>query len=42
VDIVVLGPGSIARAHTVGEYVEIPQLYEAVNIYTKMIHEVCL
>jgi acetylornithine deacetylase len=42
VDIVVLGPGSIAQAHTVGEYVEIPQLYEAVDIYTKMIHEVCL
>ena len=42
VDIVVLGPGSITRAHTVGEYVEIPQLYEAVDIYTEMIHEVCL
>ncbi len=41
-DMVVLGPGSIEQAHTVGEYVEIPQLYEAVDIYSRMINEVCL
>ncbi len=41
-EMVVLGPGSIEQAHTVGEYVEIPQLYEAVDIYSRMIHEVCL
>ncbi len=40
-EMVVLGPGSIEQAHTVGEYVEIPQLYEAVDIYARMIHEVC-
>lgn len=42
VDIVVLGPGSIEQAHTVGEFVSIPQLHEATDIYTRMIHEVCL
>jgi len=41
-EMVVMGPGSIEQAHTVGEFVEIPQLYEAVDIYSRMIHEVCL
>ena len=39
---VVLGPGSIKQAHTVGEYIEIKQIHEAVDIYSQMIHEVCL
>ena len=41
-DMVVLGPGSIKQAHTVGEYIEIKQIHEAVDIYSQMIHEVCL
>lgn len=41
-EMVVLGPGSIEQAHTVGEYVEISQLYEAVDIYSRMIHKICL
>ena len=33
---VLLGPGSIHLAHTVGEYVEKKQLLEAVEIYCSM------
>ncbi|MEX1018192.1 MAG: M20/M25/M40 family metallo-hydrolase [Litorilinea sp.] len=39
---VILGPGHIAQAHTIGEYVLIPQLGEAVQIYRKLIHRFCL
>ena len=42
IDLVVLGPGSIEQAHTVGEYVDIVQLYEAVEVYKRMIERVCL
>jgi acetylornithine deacetylase len=42
VSLVVLGPGDIAQAHTVGEYIEIPQLYDAVDIYSRMIQRVCM
>jgi acetylornithine deacetylase len=42
IDLVVLGPGSIEQAHTVGEYVDVPQLYEAVEVYKRMIDRVCL
>ncbi len=38
---VVLGPGNIAQAHTAGEWVEIDQLHRAVDIYGRMITEVC-
>lgn len=40
-ELVVLGPGSIAQAHTVGEWISIGQLEEAVEIYRRMIHEIC-
>ena len=41
-DLVVLGPGHIAQAHTVGEWIEIAQLREAVEIYRQMIESLCM
>jgi acetylornithine deacetylase len=41
VPLVILGPGNIAQAHTVGEWVEARQLEQAVEIYKKMIENVC-
>ena len=38
---VVLGPGSIAQAHTVNEWVATAQLQHAVNIYTRLIEQLC-
>ena len=37
----VLGPGSIAQAHTVGEWIAVGQLREAVEVYTRLIGELC-
>lgn len=37
----VLGPGNIAQAHTVGEWVEVEQLHRAVDVYQKMIDLRC-
>ena len=37
----VLGPGNIAQAHTAGEWVEVDQLHRAVEVYGRLIHEVC-
>jgi acetylornithine deacetylase len=39
---VILGPGNIAQAHTIGEWVEIKQLEDAVGIYTRMIEDLCM
>ena len=41
-DLVVLGPGSIAQAHTVGEWIAVDQLHEAVRVYTDMIEHACM
>jgi len=38
---VILGPGSIAQAHTRGEWIDIGQLQEAVGAYEKMIAQLC-
>jgi acetylornithine deacetylase len=38
---VILGPGAIAQAHTVGEWIDIGQLQAAVGIYTNMIEQLC-
>lgn len=38
---VVLGPGNIAQAHTVGEWIDIAQLEESVEVYTRLIEELC-
>ncbi len=40
-DMVVLGPGSIDVAHTVGEFVPVNELHQAVDVYTKLIHKFC-
>lgn len=41
-DALVLGPGNIAQAHTVGEWIAIEQLTRAVDVYTRLIEELCL
>ncbi len=40
--LVILGPGDIAQAHTVGEWIEISQLSEAVGVYQRMIAMFCM
>ena len=37
----VLGPGNIDQAHTVGEWIAVEQLWEAVEVYTRLIGELC-
>jgi len=39
---VILGPGNIAQAHTVGEWIDVAQLAEAVGVYRRLIERVCL
>jgi acetylornithine deacetylase len=41
-DVVILGPGDIGQAHTNGEWIELAQLHEAVNVYTRMIERLCM
>ena len=41
-DLVVLGPGDIAVAHTVGESIAVAELEQAVDIYTRMIERLCM
>ncbi|MSR84189.1 MAG: acetylornithine deacetylase [Candidatus Latescibacteria bacterium] len=41
-NLVVLGPGDIAQAHTVDEWVEIDQLHRAEELYTRFIDHVCV
>ena len=40
-DALVLGPGNIDQAHTVGEWIAVKQLHEAVEVYTRLIGELC-
>ena len=40
-DALVLGPGNIAQAHTVGEWIAVDQLQEAVEVYTRLIEDLC-
>ena len=40
-DALVLGPGNIAQAHTVGEWIAVEQLREAVEVYTRLIEDLC-
>jgi acetylornithine deacetylase len=40
-DVVILGPGDIAQAHTNGEWIELAQLHRAVDVYTRMIERLC-
>lgn len=39
---VILGPGNIAQAHTIGEWVAVQQLVDAVGIYARMIEDLCM
>jgi len=39
---VILGPGDIAQAHTVGEWIDIAQLEDAVGAYRRLIDRFCL
>ena len=39
---VVMGPGNIAQAHTLGEWIDMAQLTRAVDVYGHMIAELCL
>lgn len=41
-ELVVLGPGDIAQAHTDGEWVSIAQLRDAVGVYGRMIEDLCI
>ncbi|MFK7800069.1 MAG: M20 family metallopeptidase [Anaerolineae bacterium] len=41
-EMVVLGPGDIGVAHTVGESVPLDELTQAVDVYEKMIIELCM
>lgn len=40
-ELVVLGPGDIDQAHTNGEWISVSQLHDAVDVYTRMIQELC-
>ncbi len=40
--LVVLGPGDIAQAHTVDEWIELDQLRKAVDLYSRFIDHVCV
>lgn len=39
---VILGPGNIAQAHTIGEWIDVAQLEQAVEIYRQLIERICL
>lgn len=39
---VILGPGSIDQAHTLGEWIDMGQLQNAVAVYKKMIEQLCM
>jgi acetylornithine deacetylase len=39
---VVLGPGDIAQAHTVDEWIELKELHQGVDLYTRFIDHVCV
>ncbi|MBX3010686.1 MAG: M20/M25/M40 family metallo-hydrolase [Caldilineaceae bacterium] len=39
---VILGPGNIAQAHTIGEWIELKQLVDAVGAYQRLIADFCL
>jgi acetylornithine deacetylase len=41
-DVVILGPGDIAQAHTDGEWIELAQLHRAVEVYTDLIAQLCM
>jgi acetylornithine deacetylase len=38
---VVLGPGNIDQAHTIGEWIDVAELQQSVTIYQRMIRDLC-
>lgn len=40
-ELVILGPGDISQAHTVGEWIALDQLHESVRVYRRMIEMLC-
>ncbi|MBI2195103.1 MAG: M20/M25/M40 family metallo-hydrolase [Planctomycetes bacterium] len=40
-ELVILGPGNIAQAHTSGEWIDVRQLTQAVSVYRRMIEFLC-
>ena len=40
-DALTLGPGNIEQAHTVGEWIAVEQLREAVEGYTRLVGDLC-
>lgn len=42
VQLVILGPGDIAQAHTVGEWIDVAQMTAAVEVYRRLIHQFCV
>ena len=40
--LVVLGPGDIAQAHTVDEWIDLEQLHRSVELYARFIDHVCV
>lgn len=40
-EMVVLGPGNIAQAHTIGEWIDIAELQRSVDVYQRLIHQFC-
>jgi acetylornithine deacetylase len=41
-EVVILGPGNIAQAHTNGEWISVAQLRDAVDVYSRMIETLCM
>ena len=41
-ELVILGPGDIAQAHTVGEWIDVGQLRDSVQVFERMIERFCL
>ena len=41
-ELVILGPGDIAQAHTIGEWIDIAQLEAAVQVYRRLIDRFCV
>jgi acetylornithine deacetylase len=40
--LVILGPGDVAQAHTIGEWIDVAELQQAVPVYKRMIEQFCL
>ena len=39
---IVIGPGDIAQAHTVDEWIELDQLRKGVQVYRRFIDQICV